>query len=274
MPNQSLSEKRAAAGRLGAAARWGSKNGNLPLANGNQHPHLKTARPLARLQQGRNDWYSIKNQADGDTAEVYIYDEIGYFGVTAQDFVNDLRSVHAGQIDLHLNTPGGDVFDGIAIYQALKDHPANVTTYVDALAASAGSFIAQAGDTVVMKKNSTMMIHDAAGLAIGNSSDMRELADLLDKTSDNIASIYAERTGGDTETWRAAMQAETWYSADEAVAAGLADEVAGGKQDSPENTFDLSIYNYAGREAAPDPAAPAATFDPDSFSKMMREALT
>lgn len=215
---------------------------------------FKTARSRLSMRAGRNDWYRIENKASADTSEVYIYDEIGYFGVTAQDFVNDLNTITASNIDLHLNTPGGEIFDGIAIYNAIKNHDAKVTVYVDALAASAGSFIAMAGDEIIMQRTAQMMIHDGMGVAIGNAADMRELADLLDKSSDNIASIYAEHAGGSVEDWRANMKAETWYSAEEAVAAGLADKING--QDSgskTDNSWDLSIYAYAGRDKAPPP---------------------
>lgn len=211
--------------------------------------NVKTARQIVNLRQGRNDWYRIVNATD--VAQVYIYDEIGYFGVTASDFVKELQDIKTDHIELHLNTPGGEVFDGIAIYNALKEHSAEVTVSVDGLAASCGSFIAMAGDNVLMTKNSSMMIHDAHGLCIGNSADMRRLADLLDKTSDNIASIYAERAGGTVATWRDRMRDETWYSADEAVKAGLADEVKGTSKN--DNSWDLSIFNFAGRASAPAP---------------------
>lgn len=213
---------------------------------------LKTARPVARLRQGRTDWYRIANKA-GDVAEVYIYDEIGYWGVTAKDFVDELRDITASRIELHINSPGGDAFDGIAIYQALKDHAAEVTTTVDALAASAASFIAMAGDQVIVTRNATMMIHDAFGLAVGNAADMRDMAERLDKISDNIADIYVQHAGGSVTSWRDAMRAETWYDADEAVAAGLADEVKGKGSQDAENSWDLSIYTYAGRGNAPGP---------------------
>lgn len=229
---------------------------------------FKTTRQIANLRQGRNDWYRITNNAD--VAQVYIYDEIGYFGITANDFVQDLQAIKAPAIDLHLNTPGGDVFDGIAIYNALKDHPSTVTVTVDGLAASAGSFIAMAGNRVMMNRNSEMMIHDAHGLAIGNSAEMRTLADLLDKMSNNIASIYATRAGGTVDSWRAAMKEETWYSADEAVKAGLADEVKGDTK--TENSWDLSIFNFAGRSSAPAPVIDQVEeFDLDV--ELFRQAL-
>lgn len=179
------------------------------------------------IKDGRAGWYRIANQAGADGAtEVSIYDSIGDWGVSARDFLHELAAVQ-GPVNLHLNSEGGEVFDGLAIYDALKRR-GNVTVYVDSLAASISSVIAQAGVKRVMAKNATMMIHDASTMAMGNAGDMRTMADLLDKTSDNLASVYAERSGsGDTASWRDAMRATTWYSADEAVSAGLADEVAG-----------------------------------------------
>lgn len=241
--------------------------------------HLRTSRSVLNLVQGRNDWFSIKNL--GESAEVMIYDEIGYFGVTANDFARELRDLNTSSIKLRLNSPGGAVFDGIAIYNALRDHKAKVTTHVDALAASIASVIAMAGDEIVMSKNSSMMIHDGHGVTIGNAKDMRSAADLLDKASDNIASIYAERTGKSTEHYRELMLAETWFTADEAVAEGLADRVDDRTVDA-KNTFDLSIFNYKGRDEAPDPNidkdqgrvvdSPTFRWDPDEFRRALEEA--
>ena len=168
------------------------------------------------------------------------------------------------EIRLHINSPGGSVFEGIAMMNALRNHPARIVATVDGIAASAASFLAVSADELVMSRNSELMIHDAWGLVIGNATDMREMAELLDKFSDNIASIYAEKTGGDTETWRAAMSAETWYSADEAVEAGLADRVDLKRKADAKDRFDLSIFNYAGRDQAPDPGtAPSEETNPD-----------
>ncbi|MFI9200168.1 head maturation protease, ClpP-related [Streptomyces sp. NPDC053048] len=231
------------------------------------HERLRTARPRAALRAGRTDWYRIRNLADG-AAEVAIYDEIGYFGVTASDFIADLKALDAPEISLRINSPGGEIFDGIAIMNALRSHRARITTYVDGLAASIASVIAMAGDRIVMQPHSQMMIHDGSGLCIGNAGDMREMAELLDRQSDNIASIYAERAGGTVKQWRTRMLAETWYSAAEAVEAGLADEVAKPQrreepdeaQDMPmAASWDLSVFRYASREEAPAPAAVAVT---------------
>lgn len=224
-------------------------------------PTLRTARPVASLRKGRNNWYEIKNQSNDAPAEIRIYDEIGYFGVSADDFVGELNSLQADKIELRLNTPGGDAFDGIAIYNALRNHKAHVTSNVDALAASAGSIIAMAGDVIKMRRASQMMIHDAHGLAIGNAKDMREMAELLDRLSNDIASVYLARAGGTLAEWRDRMLAESWYSGPEAVAVGLADE---SEDDSPEmdddddsegvaNSWDLSIFNYQNRREAPAP---------------------
>lgn len=240
---------------------------------------LKTTRTIANLKAGRTDWYRIKAQA-GVATQVMVYDEIGYWGVSAQDFINDLKQVD-GPIDLHLNSPGGEVFDGIAIFQFLSGR-GGVTTYVDSLAASIASVIAMAGTEIVMGRNASMMIHDGFGLCIGNAADMHEQADLLDRVSDNIASIYADRTGKPVADWRAAMLAETWYIGQEAVDAGLADRLAplgsaAGKgrpaQDEPDSEssaanrmaahFDLSIFRNApaamrnqAEQTVPEPTPP------------------
>lgn len=221
------------------------------------------ARMLAEAPKAAaRPWYNIQNATPpaGESARVDLYDEIGgWFGVPAADFVRDLNAITADSIDLHVNSPGGDVWDGVAILNAIRDHPANVTATVDGVAASAASFIVMGADTIVMGRNSEMMIHDAWGIVMGNAADMADFSARLDSMSNNIASIYAERTGT-TEEWRAAMKAESWYSAQEAVDAGLADSVAAAKDDKPaedaKDRFDLSIYNYAGRRAAPEPVIP------------------
>lgn len=166
----------------------------------------------------------IRN-ADGDTAEVLLYDEIGFWGTTADQFVRDLKGITAPAIDVRINSPGGEVFDGIAIYSALAGHPATVTTYVDGVAASAASFIAQAGQTRMIGQYAKMMIHNASGLVIGQAADMRAMADLLDELSGTIADIYAARSGRPAAEFADAMAAETWYGATDSVDAGLADAV-------------------------------------------------
>lgn len=180
-------------------------------------------RVMARLPADSRSWYEIKN-ATGTTAVVRVYEEIGY-PVTADQFARDLEAITADEIEVQINSPGGDVFDGVAIYNALRAHPARITTRVDGLAASIASVIAQAGDHRVMLSGGQMMIHEAWALAFGPAADLREMADLLDKQSEIIASIYAERSGRPAAKFRKMMADETWFTASETVAAGLADEI-------------------------------------------------
>ncbi len=147
----------------------------------------------------------------------------------------------------------------MAIMNALRRHKAEVRVTVDGLAASAASFIAMAGDHITMNRGSELMIHDAWGFAQGDAKTMREMSESLDKTSAAIAALYAQRAGGTADEWRELMLAETWYSAEEAVAAGLADEWEDAPDASngpmPEAQFDLSRFAYAGRSVAPAPRA-------------------
>lgn len=173
--------------------------------------------------------------ATGDRAKVYVYDVIGGFENDSTEFVKALGAVTAKNIDLHLNSPGGFVFDAVAMFEALRAHPAKVTAHVDGLAASAASFLAMAGDEVEIAKGGRMMIHDAQGVGIGSPADMREYADLLDAVSDDIAGFYADRAGGKPAAWRTAMTVTTWYSAQQSVDAHLADRIAGTTTSGPDN---------------------------------------
>lgn len=199
-------------------------------------------------------WYRVEAKAAPSEATVYIHDEISAWGISSDAFVREVAGLDVGTINLHLNTPGGLVHDGIAIYNSLRDHKAAVNVTVDALAASIGSVIAMAGDTVTMGRGSRMMIHNPRGAAIGEAKDMREYADLLDGAANDMAGIYADHAGGDVKDWRSVMDAETWYSAQEAVDAGLADQVSGGDSGAAEGLrrFDLAAYAwYRGGAAAP-----------------------
>lgn len=201
--------------------------------------------------------------ADG-VATLRLYDPVddwgGEWGVSAKEFAVALAAlpVDVHTIQLHVNSPGGMVFEGVAILNQLRQHTAKVVAVVDGLAASAASFIACGADELRMAPNSQLMIHDAWGLAIGDASAMRSAADLLDRLSDNIAAIYAAKAGGTVEDWRAAMLAESWYSPEEAVAAGLADQVAGVEPPAEDvadaaASFDGSGFRYQGRADAPAP---------------------
>jgi ATP-dependent protease ClpP protease subunit len=221
----------------------------------------------ARLGVEARSWYRISNAADPDEAEVMLYDEIGgWFGSTADDLIAELKGITAPRMRVRINSPGGSVFEGVAIANALRAHPASVTVQVDAVAASIASVIAMAGDRIEMAPNSMMMIHDASGLCYGNASDMDEMGELLDLISDNIADAYAARAGGTREQWRERMRAETWYLPEDAVDNGLADEaIAAPKAGTPAEpdeepepdmarAWDLAAYGYTGPRQ-PEPEA-------------------
>lgn len=219
------------------------------------------AERLAELvARGPREWYSIT--AKDKSATVRIYDEIGFWGTRAADFARELADLDVDTIDLRLNTPGGSVFDGVAIHNTLVDHKAAVHVTVDGVAASIGSVIAMAGDSVTMGRGTRMMIHRPMGLALGNEDDMGDMKALLGELGKDIAGFYAARAGGSVDQWLASMRAETWYSAQEAVDAGLADAVFGADKGDDQakdeaKTFDLTAYGfkYAGRDQAPSPAA-------------------
>lgn len=189
--------------------------------------------------------------------EIWIYDFIDPWGVSAVDIVQALQAIGPGDVLVHVNSPGGDVFEGIAIYNNLKAHPGNVTVRVEGVAASAASFIAMAGATIEVDPNAMIMIHDAAGMEFGNAAILHKFADLLDRTSTNLANIYAARTGRPADEMRAAMLEETWYVGQEGVDAGLADTVTAAGAVTPgfSNRVDLSLYNRAPTGARIPPVA-------------------
>lgn len=185
-----------------------------------------------RDAQGRT-WYRIENRTPENAAapvEVFLYAEIGMWGVTADMFLDELAPLGARDITLRINSEGGEVFDGVAIYNALQRHAGRINAHVDGLAASAASFIAMAADEIIMEPGSQMMIHDAMGMCFGNEREMEKMRDMLARTSDTIAMIYAERAGGDPAAWREIMRGEQWYDGPAAVAAKLADRVGTGRR--------------------------------------------
>ena len=185
------------------------------------------AMTTSATKTNNQSWYSIKAKAN-DTAEISIYDEIGFWGVSAASFAQDLKACgnNLKQINLHIHSPGGDVFDGIAIYNLLKKHPANVIVYIDGLAASMASVIAMAGNEVIMPENAMMMIHKPWGIQGGDAEDMRKYADLLDKVENTLIPAYANKTGKTPEELAEMLSAETWLNGKECVEQGFADKLA------------------------------------------------
>jgi ATP-dependent protease ClpP protease subunit len=184
--------------------------------------------------------FSAKVQ--GDEAEVLIYDEIGFWGIRAKDVVEELKAIEASTINLRINSPGGDVTEGIAIYNALRNHGATIVTHIDALAASIASIIALAGDPVHMAENAFLMIHDAFAITIGNAELHRKNAGVLDRMNATLIKTYRAKTGASEERVMQWMAAETWFTADEAKDAGFVDEVEGTTE--AEANFDLSVFRH------------------------------
>ncbi|WP_335255268.1 ClpP-like prohead protease/major capsid protein fusion protein [Phytobacter diazotrophicus] len=195
-----------------------TKEAPVPKQQRNRVSH----RPKASAKS--NSWFRMKALA-ADEAEIYIYDEIGFWGVTARQFVSDLQALgDVSHINLHINSPGGDVFEGIAIFNALKFHGAAITVHIDGIAASMASVIAMVGNPVIMPENTMMMIHKPWGFAGGDANDMRDYADLLDKMESVLIPAYAEKTGKSAEEIAAMLEDETWMNGSECVAQGFADQ--------------------------------------------------
>ncbi len=216
-----------------------------------------------------NSWYNIRATAEG--AELSIHDEIGAYGVSAKDFINELGKLPGdAALTLRLNSPGGSVFDAVAIYNALKRHAGPVTVSIDGIAASAASYIAMAGDEVVMPENAFLMIHDPSGLVMGTAADMRAMAEALDKIAGALIKGYAAKSGKAEDEIATLMAAETWFTAAEAVEAGFADALAEPVKIAA--SFDVTRFRNAPPEVVeavvrargPDKAASSASDeDPD-----------
>lgn len=162
-------------------------------------------------------------------AEVFIYEDIGdgwMGGISAKVFADQLNALgRLDEINVRINSAGGAVFDGIAIHNTLLKNPATVIVDVDGLAASIASIIAMAGDEVYMSSNAMMMIHDPWIVAGGSADELREQADLLDKVRGQLLATYVSRSNADEQAVSDMMTAETWMTADEALAAGFIDSV-------------------------------------------------
>lgn len=165
---------------------------------------------------------------DKDSGELWIYDEIGpsWWGlIDASAVIGALKEIGDQPVTVRLNTPGGSVDEGVAIYNALKSHKAGVTTVVDSLAASMGSYILQAGSTRRVASNAMVMVHDPWSIALGNANELRKTADVLDKYAARMVPDYARRSGKTDDEIKAIMQEEGWYTGQDAVDEGFADEL-------------------------------------------------
>jgi len=198
-----------------------------------------------------NSWYTIRARTSG--AEVLIYDEIGAYGISAKGFLAELGALPDGApIDLRLNSPGGSVFDAVAIFNALQRHEGTITVWIDGIAASAASYIAMAGDEIIMPENAFLMIHDPSGIVMGTAADMREMAATMDKIAGSMIRGYAARSGRSEEKIAALMAAETWLDAKDALDLGFIDRIA-------EPVKLVASFNVARFRNAPPELAEAVT---------------
>lgn len=225
------------------------------------------------MADSKRQWYKlVAAKADGEKdtkrTTLHIYDVIGadlfFGGVDVNELVHEIEALDDdAELDVRINSPGGAAWDGLTLANAIMRHPGKTTTHVDGLAASAASLIALAGDDVVISKYGQMMLHNArGGLYSATAEELIDAGKTLQKLNGSMAEFYADRAGGESTEWARAMKRETWYSAEEAKAAGLATEIdESGKREEVEAAAAASIakasamFKYAGRQAAPSPSA-------------------
>ena len=187
--------------------------------------------------------FSVENSAE--EAHIYLYDSIGkgwFGGIGSKDIIDTLAQIEQKSVHMHINSPGGDVFEGLAIANAMRDSDHRITVHIDALAASIASVIAIAGDYVRMADNAFMMIHDPFTFAAGNAGDFRKTADLLDKVKGTLANEYVKRSSMPMDEVSQLMADETWFTATEAKAKGLIDAIDHENKDAVTDAFDLTVY--------------------------------
>jgi len=186
------------------------------------------AKPRNRAERKTPTTFKLEHQPGARAADLLIYGEIGFWGVEALDVARQVEALDVDDLTVRINSPGGDVFDGVAIYNLLKSMDAKVTTVVDGVAASIASLVMLAGDRIEMSPSSMVMVHEAWMMAVGNKRELREASDLLEKIeASTIVPAYTARTGMKSADVMAMLEAETWLSAEEAVEKRFADAVTG-----------------------------------------------
>lgn len=186
------------------------------------------------------NWFEIQNKAESETADVYIYSEVGGYDVNAKNFIDELKTIKDKNIDVHINSLGGSVFDGLAIYNALKNHSKRVTTKVEGIAASIASVIAMAGDKIEMAENSLFMIHNPFAMSGGDANELRKTANILDKIRNEIAEIYASKSNHNAQHYINLMDVESWFNSKETLELGLINGITDNLQ--IENNYDVSKF--------------------------------
>ena len=214
--------------------------------------------------------YEMK--AEGQVAEILLYDVIdgrGFGGITAKQFVQDLQKLgDVPSITVRINSPGGSVFEGTAIYNALKSHPAKIDVFIDGMALSMASVIAMAGDKITIAENAMIMIHEPSINVSGNARRLRKTAETLDKTKQSILTSYTKRTGKSESEISVLMGLETWMNADEALEHGFVDAISESKAPSAE--FDLAPFGF---KRVPDGLVPKNAEPKKVTTKTVDEAV-
>ena len=201
---------------------------------------MKTG-PYFRASNKAKPFYSIDNKADIDGyTDIFIYDEISWWGLSAEDFAKDLNEIE-GNVRVRLNSPGGSVFDGMAIYNAIKQRKTKTITQVDGIAASAASVIFLAGDERFVSEGGFLMIHEPYIYMGGTATELRKEADVLDKISDQIVNIYSKRSEKSVSEIKEALKDETWLTGEEAIKWGFADSMV--ESEPVENMFNLDVFD-------------------------------
>jgi len=248
------------AGRI-AWALWGGDSGQS-WANRKSDELDNEAEAMA----ANSKWYAIQQTEDGE-AEVSIYDEIGFGGVTAKAFLAELKKLSGQRVHLRINSVGGSVVEGAAIYNALRRHKGGLVVHIDALAASMASVIAMAGDETLIADNALVMIHNPWGMTMGDADELRKEADILDKLKNTLVNAYVRKTGMEAEQIAQMMDDETWLNATEAVAFGFADAIEDGIEAAASitpksararfDTFSKSMSRKSAKTIKAEEAAPA-----------------
>ena len=221
---------------------------NAAVASGMQN----SVRAIDDNTRPGKPWFSIKAAADSKSAEVFIFDTVGedmWGGVSAKSFAAELNALEGvTDLNVHINSPGGSVFDGVAIYNLLAKHPAAVHVHIEGMALSIASIIAMAGDIVTIAENAMFMIHNPWNIVVGDAAELRKTADMMDTVKGQMVTTYQHKTGLEAELLSDMMDAETWLTGDEAVAQGFADEVSAPMALAACAAFDYKQYKHAPAE--------------------------
>jgi len=207
---------------------------------------MTNAIPFRALRSKRTP-VPIQMKHEGSVGEIFIYDDIGagFFedGVTANRFASDLKAMgDLETLNIFINSPGGSVFEGVAINNIIKRQQARKIVHIDGIAASIASVVAMAGDEIRIANNGMMMIHNPWTVSVGEASELRQAADNLDKIGESITATYVARTTTEKDVITSMMDAETWMTAQEAVDLGFADSITEAVDVAAMAKFDLSVF--------------------------------